>query len=127
MPSKFMITAIRRFASIQLALVVALVASAAWAMQKPAEGEHDELLLKPSFEQQYASNLATKFLTNYHYKDTRLDDELSGIIFHRYLELLDPNRSYFLASDIQTFERYRQSLDDALRHSDLLPAYDIFN
>lgn len=131
MPSKFMITAFRRVASVQLALVaalaVALVTSAAWALQKPAEGEQDELLLQPSFEQQYASNLATKFLTNYHYKDTRLDDELSGVIFDRYLELLDPNRSYLLASDIQTFERYRQSLDDALRHSDLVPAYDIFN
>ena len=78
-------------------------------------------------EQRFASNLATKFLTNYHYKDTRLDDELSGVIFDRYLDLLDPNRSYFLATDIQTFERYRESLDDALRHSDLLPAYDIFN
>ena len=117
----------RYFASVYVTLAVALVASAAWALQKPAEGANAETLLKPSMEQRFASNLATKFLTNYHYKDTRLDDELSGIIFDRYLELLDPNRSYFLASDIQTFTRYQESLDDALRHSDLLPAYDIFN
>jgi carboxyl-terminal processing protease len=110
-----------------LVLVIALLGSAAWALQEPSAGASDEILLKPSMEQRFASNLATKFLTNYHYKDTRLDDELSEIIFERYLDLLDPNRSYFLASDIQTFSRYQQSLDDALRHSDLLPAYDIFN
>jgi carboxyl-terminal processing protease len=117
----------RYFVSFYVTITVALVASAAWALQKPADEDSGDLLLKPTMEQRFASNLATKFLTNYHYKDTRLDDELSGIIFDRYLGLLDPNRSYFLASDIQTFSRYQESLDDALRHSDLLPAYDIFN
>ena len=85
------------------------------------------LTLEPSIDQRYATNLATKFLTNWHYKDTRLDDELSSKIFDGYLKLLDPNRVYFLATDIETFERYRSGLDDALRHSDLLPAYEIFN
>jgi carboxyl-terminal processing protease len=85
------------------------------------------LVLEPNMEQRYASNLATKFLTNWHYKDTRLDDDLSSQIFDGYLELLDPNRIYFLAADIAMFERYRSGLDDALRHSDLLPAYEMFN
>lgn len=127
MPNNMKSAYLIKSARIYLALAVVLIASAAWALQKPADDGSEEILLKPSFEQQYASNLATKFLTNYHYKDTRLDDNLSQVIFDRYLELLDPNRSYFLASDIQTFERYKQGLDDALRHSDLLPAYDIFN
>ena len=74
-----------------------------------------------------ASNIATRFLTNYHYKRTRLDDDLSSQIFDHYLELLDPNRIYFLASDVQSFERYRSGMDDALRHSDLMSAYEIFN
>ncbi|HET6564268.1 MAG TPA: hypothetical protein VFG52_02545, partial [Xanthomonadales bacterium] len=95
----------------------------AWAAVTPAES----LELKPSMDQRYATNLATRFLTNWHYKDTRLDDELSEVIFEQYIELLDPNRSYFLASDIAAFERYQNSLDDALRHSDLQPAYEIFN
>ncbi|MEE8495962.1 MAG: carboxy terminal-processing peptidase, partial [Xanthomonadales bacterium] len=85
------------------------------------------LVLKPSIGQRYATNLATKFLTNWHYKETRLDDKLSSEIFDRYLEVLDPNRVYFLGPDIEVFERYRNGLDDALRHSDLLPAYEIFN
>jgi len=78
-------------------------------------------------EQRLRSNLATKFLANWHYKDTQLDDDLSVKIFNRYLELLDPNFSFFLAADIKTFDPYRLSLDDALRHSDPSAAYDMFN
>jgi carboxyl-terminal processing protease len=100
-----------------------LVSLPAWA----AVDAGTSLALEPSIDQRYATNLATKFLTNWHYKDTRLDDELSSKIFDGYLKLLDPNRVYFLATDIETFERYRSGLDDALRHSDLLPAYEIFN
>ncbi len=85
------------------------------------------LKIQPEMGHRYASNIATRFLTNYHYKRTRLDDDLSGEIFDAYLELLDPSRIYFLSSDIESFEPYRKSLDDALRHSDLLPAYEIFN
>jgi carboxyl-terminal processing protease len=87
----------------------------------------DALLLKPGMEHYYASNIATRFLTNYHYKRTRLDDELSEHIFDSYLKLLDPNRIYFLQSDIESFERYRHQMDDALRHSDLLSPFEMFN
>jgi carboxyl-terminal processing protease len=87
----------------------------------------ESLRLEPDMDQRYASNIATRFLTNYHYKRTRLDDDLSSEIFDSYLELLDPNRIYFIASDIESFERYRTGMDDALRHSDLLSAYEIFN
>ncbi|MCJ7815755.1 MAG: S41 family peptidase, partial [Xanthomonadales bacterium] len=85
------------------------------------------LKIEPQMEHRYASNIATRFLTNYHYKRTRLDDELSSEIFDAYLELLDPSRIYFLSGDIEMFERYRTGLDDSLRHSDLLPAYEIFD
>lgn len=85
------------------------------------------ITLKPNMEQRFASNLATKFLTNWHYKDTRLDNQLSSNIFDSYVKLLDPNLSYFLGSDISSFERFRNGLDDSLRHSDLAPAYEMFN
>jgi carboxyl-terminal processing protease len=92
-----------------------------------AVDSHEALRLEPDMDQRYASSIATRFLTNYHYKRTRLDDELSGEIFDSYLDLLDPNRIYFLAGDIESFERYRTGMDDALRHSDLLSAYEMFN
>jgi carboxyl-terminal processing protease len=104
-------------------LLILTISTAAWA-SVPGQ---QSITLKPNMEQRFASNLATKFLTNWHYKDTRLDNTLSSDIFDGYVELLDPNRSYFLASDIKGFERFRNGLDDALRHSDLSPAYEMFN
>ena len=104
-------------------VVLMLLSFAAFASVE----EGSALKLEPDIEQRYATNLATRFLTNFHYKSTRLDDVLSSEIFDSYLELLDPNKIYFLASDIEMFERYRNGLDDALRHSDVLPAYEMFN
>lgn len=87
----------------------------------------DALRLVPSMDQRKAANTAKIFLTNWHYKPTRLDDDLSSEIFDAYLELLDPNRVYFLQSDIDRFDRYRDQIDNALRHSDLAPPFEIFN
>jgi len=104
-------------------LFVVFISTSVWASTQPAE----QVLFKPSLEQRLRSNLATKFLANWHYKDTRLDDELSEKIFDRYLDLLDPNFSFFLSEDIDAFAPYRLKLDDALQHSDPSAAYDIFN
>ena len=104
-------------------LLVLLISTSAWAVSQPAE----QVTFKPSLEQRLRSNLATKFLANWHYKDTRLDDELSEKIFEGYLNLLDPNYSFFLAKDIETFSPYRLRMDDALQHSDPTPAYEMFN
>jgi len=104
-------------------LFVALISTSVWASTQPAE----QIELKPGLEQRLRSNLATKFLANWHYKDTSLDNDLSIKIFDRYLDLLDPNFSFFLAKDIETFEPYRLKMDDALQHSDPTPAYNMFN
>ena len=104
-------------------LFVVFISTSVWATTQPTE----QVLFKPSLEQRLRSNLATKFLSNWHYKDTRLDDELSVKIFDRYLDLLDPNFSFFLATDIETFAPYRLHLDDALVHSNPAPAYEMFN
>jgi carboxyl-terminal processing protease len=104
-------------------IITILLSAAGWASVPDSQA----ITLKPNMEQRFASNLATKFLTNWHYKDTRLDNTLSSAIFDGYIELLDPNLSYFTASDAASFERFRNGLDDALRHSDLSPAYEIFN
>lgn len=103
-------------------LVIAVISAAGWASVEQPQ----HVVFKPTYEQHLRSNLATKFLANWHYKDTRLDDELSVKIFNRYLNTLDPNYTYFYASDIEKFEPYRLAMDDALQHRDPSPAYDIF-
>lgn len=66
-------------------------------------------------------------LTRYHYGKARLDTTLSQKIFTHYLQDLDPNRSYFLQSDIDSFAPYRDTLDDAIRNGNLKPAFAIYN
>lgn len=82
--------------------------------------------LEPGVEHRRATRLITHFLGNYHYKKAPLDDALSSQIFERYIESLDPNRSYFTASDIAVFKRSEAEFDDFLRQADLSPIYEIF-
>lgn len=103
-------------------VLILFVSTTVWATSQPTE----QAFFKPSLEQRIRSSLATKFLANWHYKDTNIDDELSAMIFERFLDLLDPNFSFFLARDIETFTPYRLHLDDALQHSDPAPAYEMF-
>ncbi len=82
--------------------------------------------LTPTLAHKRATDLITHFISNYHYKKTPLDDQLSGKMLDKYIESLDPNRSYFISEDINKFEKYRNELDDSLREANLLPAYEIF-
>ncbi len=73
------------------------------------------------------SQTITKLLYQYHYEHYHLNDSLSSEILDRYIEDLDYNKFYFLASDIRQFEKYRYELDDDVRRGYLDPAYEIFN
>ena len=80
---------------------------------------------KDSAKNEQTTNLITHLIGKYHYKTPKLTDELSSRIFDSYLEGLDGNRSYFLASDIVDFENLRYSFDDLLATANLAPAYAI--
>ncbi|EDX89819.1 tail-specific protease [Alcanivorax sp. VBW004] len=82
--------------------------------------------LKPTEEQlEAAEEIADKL--KYHYRQLDFDDQLSEQVLQRYLKDLDPNRLYFLASDIKDFQRYNEILDDQLRKGQLEGGYTIFN
>lgn len=68
----------------------------------------------------------TDHFTRSHYKKIKIDDELSEKVFERYLRSLDANKSFFLASDITGFEKFKDSFDDAIRQGQLDIAYDIY-
>ncbi len=82
--------------------------------------------LSPSVDHLRATKIITDFLGRYHYRKIELDDAFSETIYHNFLETLDPTKSYFLATDIASFDKYKFTLDDALRANNLLPAYSIF-
>lgn len=112
-----------RFKSYFIAFV-ALLAVAAGTQAKVIPTDPTELTA--SSDHLRATELIVQFLRRYHYRNRKLDDEHSEGILVQYLEALDPNRSYFLASDIEEFQKYRHQLDDALRDAELNPAFVIF-
>lgn len=66
-------------------------------------------------------------LDNNHYRKLRLNDSLSSAILDHYISELDNNKTYFLATDIQAFDKYRFKIDDLTRDEDVSPAYEIYD
>jgi len=86
----------------------------------------DESELHPNKDQERATEIILHIIENYHYRTRLLDDELSSEIFDSYLKSMDPNKSFFTHADIDEFENYRYSLDDALDDAQLDTAFIIF-
>ena len=82
--------------------------------------------LVPDEQLEKTAVIVTKVIERFHYKKAPLDDELSEKLLERYLETLDPNRSFFLASDIAAFTTYKHRMDDSLRQGEVDMAFDIF-
>ncbi|MCU0767229.1 MAG: carboxy terminal-processing peptidase [Gammaproteobacteria bacterium] len=112
----------RTRAAIAALLVGLLVGSAAVGdLREVSAGD-----LKPTKSQRQATVILTKVVDKFHYRRVPLDDAMSEKILKRYLESLDPNRSFLSQKDVDGFAAYRHKLDDALRAGDLDPAFKIF-
>lgn len=85
--------------------------------------------LKPLDEHSLSTAEIVNRLSQQHYyrNQLRMDNDLSSVVFERYLKELDGNRSYFLQSDISEFEPLRYRLDDAFRARKVDPGFEIFN
>lgn len=83
-------------------------------------------LLSPQQQQQEAAHISAQFLSRYAYKPVALDDALSEKILDRYLQSLDPDRSFFLQSDIDRFLADKSRIDDAILSEDLKIPFAIF-
>ena len=85
--------------------------------------------LKPMDEHSQTTAEIINRLSQQHYyrNQLRIDNDLSSVVFERYLKELDTNRSYFLQSDINEFEPLRYRLDDAFRARRVDPGFVIFN
>lgn len=85
--------------------------------------------LKPLDEHSLTTAEIVNRLSQQHYyrNQLRMDNDLSSVVFDRYLKELDGNRSYFLQSDINEFEPLRYRLDDAFRARRVDPGFIIFN
>ncbi len=83
--------------------------------------------LTPTKLQQKVERLVFDILSNYHYRKVPVNDSLSEKIYEEYIKNLDPNKAYFLASDLKDFDQYKFKIDDDLAHGDLNSAFAIYN
>ena len=105
---------------------VGLAALLGAAMTPPAPAPAATAVLAPTDQENYVARRVSDIVAREHYRRAPLDDRLSSLILDRYLDAIDGGRSYFFASDIVEFERYRYELDDAIKSGDVEPAFVIF-
>jgi len=83
--------------------------------------------LSPTERQRRVSKLVSNVIERSHYRQSPINDPVSALVLDRYIDQLDSSRSYFLASDIAEFERFRYQLDEAVVNGSLEPVFTIFN
>lgn len=86
----------------------------------------DTTVLKPKPVYGREARVISFILDSYHYRKIALNDSLSDVILKHYVNELDNNRSYFLASDIDSFNKYSHLIDDYTRKEDVSIAYEIY-
>lgn len=74
------------------------------------------------------ASLVSSYLPRYHYQRYRMDDEMSEKLLTEYIKSLDLSKMYFLKSDIDSFSKYKKTLDDDLQQNParLTTAFRIF-
>ncbi|MBS1199384.1 MAG: carboxyl-terminal processing protease [Proteobacteria bacterium] len=127
----------RRFTSLpwaRIALLCAAIALTATVVMGTGTGPATAVApamastgaVEPSDRHRRVARLIAEVMERQHYRQASLDDKLSAQVFERYLEALDGNRSYLLASDVSEFEKYRFEMDDLIKSADLEPPFWMF-
>ncbi|HYB64781.1 MAG TPA: carboxy terminal-processing peptidase [Steroidobacteraceae bacterium] len=112
-------------------ITACLVALAALALAGSVQAPASPSLLPPGAIAPTDSQRATarkigRILEEAHYSHAPIDRKMSETVFQRYLEFLDPQRSYLLAADINEFSAYRDQFDEMIRTGNIDPAYLMF-
>ncbi len=109
---------------IPLLIAFLLVLPAGLACAKSQDAPISSLV--PTSHQQRATMIINQALEHFHYRKMTLNDGLAKRIFEKYLDVLDPNRSFFLRGDVDRFERNVRRLDNDLAQGKLDVAFEIF-
>jgi carboxyl-terminal processing protease len=108
-------------------IIAAMLALATFTVATPIVADAVTGDLAPVPRHEKIGQLVTEFIQKSHYRHAAVDDDLSSQVLDRYIEAMDNNRMYFLASDIAAFEQYRYLLDDMVRSKPLNPVFEMFD
>src|ERR1700691_2926164 len=91
-----------------------------------ATGLLPEQAVAPTAQERSLAPRVASILEQNHYRHIPIDERLSPQVLERFLTALDPQHSYFLASDITGFDRWRLKFGDMIHTGEIDPAYLIF-
>ncbi|MCP9757412.1 tail-specific protease [Lacihabitans sp. CCS-44] len=83
--------------------------------------------LKPTASHSKVQAFVTQFLNNYHYRKFVLDDSLSSKIWSSFIDNVDGSKAYFTKAEIDGFEKYRFTIDEAMLSGELNAPFEVFN
>jgi len=83
--------------------------------------------LKPDDKQIDVCRAVVNLVSNFNYKKVPLNDSLSKVVFDKYFDSIDGNKTYFLKSEYQAYQAYRNQFDDFLLFGELQVPFNIFN
>jgi carboxyl-terminal processing protease len=105
-----------------------LALTAAGSTGAPAvPGLLPEGALGPTPQERLLAPRIASILEQNHYRRIAIDDKFSPMVFDHFLSALDSQHSYFIASDVTGFERWRGKFGDMIHTGEMDPAYLIFN
>ncbi len=90
-------------------LLLVAVASCSFTNKSFENDDKDKLLL----------DLITYVLEKGHYEPKEINDDFSVSVFEDFIDVIDPTKRYFLASDIAEFEQYKFQIDDQIKNTDI--------
>jgi carboxyl-terminal processing protease len=107
-------------------LCLLLLAGAGSSGAPAATGLLPEQALAPTAQERSLAPRVAGILEQNHYRHIPIDERLSPQVLERFLTALDSQHSYFLASDIAGFDRWRLKLGDMIHTGEIDPAYLMF-
>lgn len=83
--------------------------------------------LTPEKRHPQICQVVTSLLASSAYNKVEVNDDLSAKMFNEFISNVDYSRSFFYKSDIEEFEKNKNSLDDYLREGKVDFAYTVYN
>jgi len=111
----------------RIAVAVSLSLASISVLAESSKDNESLPILVPESQHATSTKRITAQFTRAHYKQIKIDDILSEQIFARYIKQLDFARNVFLASDVKSFEQYRDEFDTVISRGKLDIAYQIYN
>lgn len=82
---------------------------------------------RPTADDSMTARLVCSMISRYHINHGEIDDTVAPRLLDRFIEVLDPQKNYFLKKDIDQFSESKTKLDDLVKEGDVNFAYEVFD